>query len=73
MIKNPRTLIRICMSSLVLSETALWLSRRFAGMPVNLLDGAGGLFLGIAIGTLWLAGRHGGFRRPDAGAPPCNR
>ena len=71
MIKNPRTLFRITMSSIVLSETALWLSRRFVGMPVNLLDGAGGLFLGIAIGTLWLGGRHGGFRRPGAGAPPC--
>jgi len=70
MIKNPRILFRITLFSIALSETALWLSRRFVGMPVNLLDGAGGLFLGVAIGTLWLGGRHGGFCRTGAGVPP---
>lgn len=56
-LKDPRILIRIGSAALIVWSLSRWFLRASDTFSQNLIDGASGFTLGIAIGCLLLAAR----------------
>jgi hypothetical protein len=70
-IKDPNTIMRIGLASLVAASVLRYLAHATAHVPRTLVDAASGAAYGVAIGALLLAARANARRRTGSGSTPC--
>jgi hypothetical protein len=70
-IHDPSTLIRIGSASLILVGLLRWFAHPSPGAWEEVVDGANGLLLGIAIATMLLAAHRNARLRSGGGNRPC--